>query len=909
VRQIYVWRLTLLLCLTAYSFAEEPQARELFQKGEAAERAGHMAQAYLLYSEAAAKDPKNETYWMRAQVVRPKASFEVTPRRLPTIEQPKGELSGPLHFDSVTARDLAEARKPLPPSELAARPGTQDFHLRGTARNLFDNVAKAFGLDCVFDGDYVEGNPIRFDITAADYRVALHALEAATSSFLVPLTSKLFLVAKDTPQKRSEVEPSVALEVHLPAPTNPQDFTAIITAVQQSMALEKVSWDTQTNTVVIRDRISKALPARALLMDLMHPRSQVVIETEVLEVNRSDMLEWGLSLPNLFRITPFSSVGNATTTLANLVRWGPNGTLLAIGLGSADLLAQFSNSVGRSLMRLDLRAVDGQAATFHAGERYPVLTSGYFGSNGTTGTVPSGSTANGSSPSGSNGSTLQSPSTFGDVANPSAVAVGDFNRDGIPDFAAAASGANAVAVFLGNGDGTFGDPVTYPTGKNPSAILAVDLNKDGNLDLVTADASSNDVGVLLGNGDGTFTDFVSFAAGTQPAALASADFNGDGFADLAVANAGSNNLTILLGRGDGTFQQPMTVQAGSSPRALAAADFNGDGRMDLAVANYGSNDLWVLLGKGDGTFFTNPAMYATGNSPRAVTTGLLNQDANIDLVVANSASNSVSVFLGDGTGAFNSGTQFPTGSSPVSIVTADLTNNYIQDIATANSADGTVSVLLGNGDGTFQLPINIGIGTGTQPVSLANADLNRDGFQDLLIANFASDNFSVLLGSGNGGFHDSSGNNFQFTGGQTFAPPPAFSFEDLGLMIKATPHVHGTDEIGLELEAEIKLLTGNSLDGVPAIAQRKLQSQVQLRNGECAIVAGLLTATEARSILGTAGLSTLPGLGPLLRSNTRDRQSSEVLILVKPVLVGLPPDQSVTRPLWIGSEARPLSPL
>jgi hypothetical protein len=905
-----VWPLALLLCLTACSFAEEPQARQLFQKGEAAERAGHMAEAYLLYSEAAAKDPNNETYWMRSQAVRPKASFEIAPRRLPTLDQPRGELPGPLHFDSVTARDLADARKPLPPSELAAQPGTQDFHLRATARTLFETVAKAFGLDCVFDGDYQEGASIRFEIAAADYRVALHALEAATGSFLVPLTNKLFLVAKDTPQKRSEVEPSVALEIHLPEPTNPQDFTAIITAVQQSLALEKVSWDTQTNTVVIRDRISKALPARALLLDLMQPRAQVVIETEVLEVNRSDMLEWGVSLPNLFKITPFSSVGNATTTLANLVRWGPSGTLLAIGLGSADLLAQFSNAVGRSLVRLDLRAVDGQAATFHAGDRYPVLTSGYFGTNGTTGTVPSAATPTTTSlPAGSNGSPLRSPSTFGKVANPSAVVVGDFNRDGIPDFAAAAAGANAVAVFLGNGDGTFGDPVTYPTGQNPSAILAVDLNKDGKLDLITADSSSNDIGVLLGNGDGTFTDFVSFAAGTQPAALATADFNRDGFADLAVANAGSNNITILLGRGDGTFQQPATVEAGTSPRSLVAADFNGDGRVDLAVANYSSNDLWILLGKGDGTFFTSPAMYATGNSPRAVTAALLNQDSNIDLVVANSASNTVSVFLGDGTGAFSSKGQFPTGSGPVSVVTAEITNNSIQDIAVANSADGTVSVLLGNGDGTFQLPIQIGIGTGTQPVSLANGDLNRDGYQDLLVANFATNNFSVLLGAGNGGFHDSSGNNYQFSGGQTYAPPPAFSFEDLGLMIKATPHVHGTGEIGLELEAEMKLLTGGSVDGVPTIAQRKLQSQVQLRNGESAVVAGLLTATEARSILGIAGLSTLPGLGPLLRTNTRDRESSEVLILIKPVLVGLPPDQSVTRTLWIGSEARPLTPL
>jgi hypothetical protein len=900
-----VGRLTVLLCLAACSFAAEPQARELFRKGQAAERAGHMAEAYLLYSEAAAKEPNNETYWMRAQAVRPKASLEIAPRRLPTPEQPQGELAGPQHFDSVTARDLADSRQPLPPSELAAQPGIRDFHLRGTARMLFDNVAKAFGLDCVFDGDYQEGNSIRFDITAADYRTALHALEAATSSFLVPLTSKLFMVAKDTPQKRSEVEPSVALEIHLPEPTNPQDFTAIITAVQQSMALEKVSWDTQTNSVVIRDRISKALPARALLLELMQHRAQVVIETEVLEVNRDDMLQWGISLPNLFTITPFSSLGKATTTLADLVRWGPSGTLFAIGLGSADLVAQFSNSVGRSLARLDMRAVDGQAASFHAGERYPVLTSGYFGSNG----VGPATTGTSSSPSGgSTGNNFQSPSTFGNVANPAAVAIGDFNRDGIPDFAAAVSGANQVAVFLGNGDGTFNNPVTYPTGQNPSAILAVDLNQDGYLDLVTADASSNDIGVLLGKGDGTFTNFVSFAAGTQPAGLATADFNGDGSADLAVADAGSNNVTILLGRGDGTFQPPLTVQAGTSPRSLVAADFNGDGRMDLAVANYSSNDLWIFLGNGDGTF-GNPALYATGNSPRAVTAALLNQDSNLDLVVANSASNTVSVFLGDGTGAFNSGNQFSTGSGPVSALTSNITNNNILDIVVANSPAGTVSLLLGNGDGTFQTPINIGIGTGTQPVSVANADLNRDGYQDLLVANFSANNFSVLLGSGNGGFHDSSGNSYQYNGGQTYSPPPAFTFEDLGLMIKATPHVHGTGEIGLELEAEIKMLTGNSVDGVPAIAQRKVQSQVQLRAGECAVVAGLLTTNEARSILGTAGLSTFPGLGPLLRTNSRSRDTSEVLIVVRPVLVSLPPDQSVIRSLWIGTEARPLTPL
>jgi hypothetical protein len=423
-----------------------------------------------------------------------------------------------------------------------------------------------------------------------------------------------------------------------------------------------------------------------------------------------------------------------------------------------------------------------------------------------------------------------------------------------------------------------------------------------------ADADSNDISVLAGNGDGTFKDAVAFSVGTKPAAIVTADFNQDGYPDLAVANSGSNNISILFGKGDLTFQEPQTLQAGTSPRSLVAADFNRDGLVDLAVANYSSNDLWIFLNNGNSTF-RNSATYPTGNAPRAVTADNLNKDSYIDLVVANSSSNTISVFLGDGTGAFTSGKQFNTGSGPVSIVTADFNSDAIRDVALANSGDGTVSMLLGLGDGTFQTAINVNIGTGTQPVALSLGDLNRDGYQDLLVTNFATNNFSVLLGSGNGGFHDSNGNNFSYTGGQTYAPPPAFSYEDLGLVVKVTPHVHGMDDVALDLEAEIKLLTGKSINGVPEIAHRAVKSWVQLKNGDSAVVAGLISTTEARSILGTAGLSTLPGIGPLMRSNTKNTDSTELLIVVRPVLISLPPDQFVSQPVFIGSEGRPLTPM
>ena len=69
--------------------ADGPTAAQLFAQGQKAEKAGRMAEAYLLYSEAAAKDPKNETYWVRSQAVRPRASLEAAPRTLPTPEHPE----------------------------------------------------------------------------------------------------------------------------------------------------------------------------------------------------------------------------------------------------------------------------------------------------------------------------------------------------------------------------------------------------------------------------------------------------------------------------------------------------------------------------------------------------------------------------------------------------------------------------------------------------------------------------------------------------------------------------------------------------------------------------------------------------------------------------------------------------
>jgi type II secretory pathway component GspD/PulD (secretin) len=146
-------------------------------------------------------------------------------------------------------------------------------------------------------------------------------------------------------------------------------------------------------------------------------------------------------------------------------------------------------------------------------------------------------------------------------------------------------------------------------------------------------------------------------------------------------------------------------------------------------------------------------------------------------------------------------------------------------------------------------------------------------------------------------------------GTTSWTPPPTISFEDLGLVLKITPRIHGAEDVTMDVEAEFKVLTGESLNNIPVIANRKLKSQVRVSSGEYAVVAGLMNASEARAISGLAGISSLPWLGPLMRKNTRDEGSNEAVIVIRPRVISLPGSERPTKAFWTGSETRYPSPL
>lgn len=139
----------------------------------------------------------------------------------------------------------------------------------------------------------------------------------------------------------------------------------------------------------------------------------------------------------------------------------------------------------------------------------------------------------------------------------------------------------------------------------------------------------------------------------------------------------------------------------------------------------------------------------------------------------------------------------------------------------------------------------------------------------------------------------------QVIGNQSFtAPFPSFNYEDLGLTIKAKPSVHGTTDVSLQLEMQFRTLGGASLNGVPVISNREYKGGIALKEGEPAIVAGMISRSEQRSLSGLPGFSRIPGLRTVTSESSKQEEDDELLIVMTPFVVRSR-DKTETPEIWL----------
>ncbi len=248
------------------------------------------------------------------------------------------------------------------------------------------------------------------------------------------------------------------------------------------------------------------------------------------------------------KVTILLGKGDGTFTAAPALTLGSTPQSVAVGNFNGDGIADLA-VVGANSVMIFLGKGDGTfqqtAASPAAGSAPATVAVGDFNGDGIADLAVTNSLENGTVTIllGKGDGTFTAASASPAVGpSPIGLVVADFNGDGILDLAVAdydGYNDNAITILLGKGDGTFQAPAYYGVyGDSFRSVAVGDFNGDGIADLAVGEFWTGTVAVFTGNGDGTFGAGITASSNAPISSgyIASADFNGDGIPDLAVPN-------------------------------------------------------------------------------------------------------------------------------------------------------------------------------------------------------------------------------------------------------------------------------------------------------------------------------------------------------------------------------------
>src|SRR5260221_1346750 len=660
------------------------QAQKAAERGDKAATEGKLEQALKDYQDAMKAAPGDVGIARRAAAVRAQVVQKIVDQA--EVAALDGDLARATELmyqalqidpgNTIVAERVAQMkqmpREYLPlgdkedyaitgPASLEPQPGKKAINVRGDSKSAYEQVAGMFGIKVTFDPDLTARN-LKLRVENVDFYLAMQLLGAESQSFYRVVNPTLIFVAQDTIAKRKEYSEEVEQTFRLENSVAPEDITELMRVLREITNSTRITMDTKSRSLTIRETADKVALAGELIKELEQARRDVMLDIELLEVNRNTALNLGLTPPSTVQAIPVGTSAIAqlekATDLSNLltllgqvftsqgITASPS-DVLPVGGGKSTFLltmpsasAAFSQglslvSSGREIL---MRAQDGKPATFFVGQRYPVTLSLLSTSLG--GTTLGGAVT----------STVLPETNFAVGNNPVAAVAQDLNNDGKLDLAVLNQADNSISLLLNNGcdQGNFrptiGSPLHLGANELSPVAIASGIFRATDAthivqpaDLVIANRGSNTVSVLLGSQsfDGTFTEAPGspFVVGDQPSAVVVADFNGDGFLDFAVANEADNSISVFQGDSAGNFTEfagspfklpgPLNISSTSLPSALLGAAYSttlrssgGTGAVTWSVSS-GSLPAGLTLNAATGVISGTPAI--AGNTAFTVT--------------------------------------------------------------------------------------------------------------------------------------------------------------------------------------------------------------------------------------------------------------------------------------------------
>ena len=269
---------------------------------------------------------------------------------------------------------LVERTRDLPPPGLdlpagAKLPESMTFNGSATSRSVFTAIARFSDLNIVFDPAF-RSEPLAIDLRNATLEDALASVTASTQTFFRMTAPRTITIIPDTPTKRREYEEAIVRTFYL----SNADIKEVTDLLRIVVDIRSISPITANNAIAIKDTPERIAAAAKLIAAIDKARPEVVIEVELLEVDRTKLKEYGIQIasPGSPGIDTTVDINRPGMTLEGLRALTQSDVLLT-GLPALYFRLLKNDVNTRTLATPKLRTSEGIPAQARFGERVPIV--------------------------------------------------------------------------------------------------------------------------------------------------------------------------------------------------------------------------------------------------------------------------------------------------------------------------------------------------------------------------------------------------------------------------------------------------------------------------------------------------------------------------------------------------------
>ena len=414
------------------------QARSAYSHGRKLQGQQHLEESLAQFDRAARLVPRDIKFLSARELTKAQLVFQHTERgdalladgqRVPATAEFRAALDldpENAYAQERLAESLRDPSAPLPggmaqlladSNEIHLQPKAEQatFHYRGDIRGLFTELASAYGVTVEFD-DSVPSKTVRFYVDDVDFFTALKLACRVSKTMWTALDAHQMLIAQDTAENHKQFDRMSLATFSVPGATTPQQATELVTSLRNICDFQKIT-SGQIGTVEVRAPQATLAACTKLLGQLTNDRPQVALDVQVFQIDHNFTREIGMHIPNTFNMynIPVAALaalgGQSISSLVNqlissgginaagssalsgllaqlqsqttgifsqpLATFGGGLTFSGVSLDHLTTALSLNESWARSLSHVILRASQGNDATFHLGERYPILNGTY----------------------------------------------------------------------------------------------------------------------------------------------------------------------------------------------------------------------------------------------------------------------------------------------------------------------------------------------------------------------------------------------------------------------------------------------------------------------------------------------------------------------------------------------------